>query len=32
MNDNKLNDDAYNDLVKIYEEYKQNKKNKLSIF
>ena len=31
MNDNKIDNDEYNELVKVYEEYK-NKKNKLSIF
>ena len=31
MNDNKTDNDEYNELVKVYEEYK-NKKNKLSIF
>ena len=29
MIDNKIDNDEYNDLVKIYEEYKKNKKNKL---
>ena len=32
MNDNKIDNDEYNDLVKVYEENKKNKKNKLSIF
>ena len=32
MNDNKLDKDEYNELVKVYEEYKKNKKNKLSVF
>ena len=32
MNDNKLDIDEYNELVKVYEDYKRNKKNKLSIF
>ena len=40
MNDNKIDNDEYNELVKVNEEYKQNrrsrnsvgKKNKLSIF
>ena len=40
MNDNKINNDEYNELVKVYEEYKKNqrsrnsvdKKNKLSVF
>ena len=32
MNDNKIDNDEYNELVKVYEEYKKNKKNKLSIF
>ena len=31
MNDNKIDNDEYNELIKIYEEYK-NKKNKLSVF
>ena len=32
MNDNKIDHDEYNELVKVYEEYKKNKKNKLSVF
>ena len=32
MNDSKLNNDEYIELVKVYEEYKKNKRNKLSIF
>ena len=32
MNDNKIDDDEYNDFVKVYEEQKKNKKNKLSFF
>ena len=32
MNDNKIDNDEYNESVKLYEDYKQNKKNKLSIF
>ena len=32
MNDNKIDNDEYNKLVKVYEEYKTNKKNKLSFF
>ena len=32
LNDNKINNDEYNELVKVYEEYMKNKKNKLSIF
>ena len=32
MNDNKIDDDEYNEFVKLYEDYKKNKKNKLSIF
>ena len=28
MNDNTLYNDEYNELVKVYEEYKKNKKNK----
>ena len=32
MNDNKIDNDEYNELVKVYEDYKKEKKNKLSIF
>ena len=32
MKDNKIDNDEYNELVKVYEEYKKNKKNKLSVF
>ena len=32
MNDNQIDDDEYKELVKVYEEYKKNKKNKLSVF
>ena len=40
MNDNKIDNDDYNELVKVYEDYKKNqrsrysvnKKNKLSVF
>ena len=32
MNDNKIDIDEYNELVKVYEDYKKNKKNKLSVF
>ena len=32
MSDNKIDNDQYNELVKTYEEYKKNKKNKLSFF
>ena len=32
MKDNKIHNDEYNELVKVYEEYKKNKKNKLSVF
>ena len=32
MNDNKKDNDEYNGLVKVYEEYKRDKKHKLSIF
>ena len=32
MKDNKIDNDEYNELVKVYEEYKKNKKNKLSFF
>ena len=32
MNDNKIDNDEHNELVKVYEEYKKNKKNKLSDF
>ena len=40
MNDNKIDNDEYNELVKVFEDYKKNrrgrnsvdKKNKLSVF
>ena len=32
MNDNKIDNDEYNELVKVYLDYMKNKKNKLSIF
>ena len=32
MNDNKIDKDEYNEFVKLYEDYRKNKKNKLSIF
>ena len=32
INDNKIDNDDYNELVKVYEDYKKNKKNKLSVF
>ena len=32
MSDNKIDNDEYNELVKVYEDYKMNKKNKLSVF
>ena len=32
MKDNKIDNDEYNEIVKVYEDYKKNKKNKLSIF
>ena len=32
MNDNKIYNDEFNELVKVYEDYKRNKKNKLSVF
>ena len=32
MNNNKIDNDEYNELVKVYEGYKKNKKNKLSVF
>ena len=32
MNNNKIDNDEYNEFVKLYEEYKKNKKIKLSIF
>ena len=32
MNDNKIDNDGNNEFVKVYEEYKKNKKNKLSVF
>ena len=31
-NDNQIDNDEYNEFVKLYEDYKKNKKNKLSIF
>ena len=31
-NDNKIDNDEYDELVKVYEEYKKNKKSKLSVF
>ena len=32
MNDNKIDNDEYNEFVKLYDDYKKNKENKLSIF
>ena len=32
MNDNKIDNDECNELFKVYEDYKKNKKNKLSVF
>ena len=32
LKDNKIGNDEYNEIVKVYEEYKKNKKNKLSVF
>ena len=32
MNDKKIDNDEYKELVKVYEEYKKNKKNKLGVF
>ena len=32
MNDNKIDNDEYNELVKVYEEYKENKRDKQSFF
>ena len=32
MIDSKIDNDEHNELVKVYEEYKKKKKNKLSIF
>ena len=32
MNDNKIDNDEYNEFVELYEDFKKNKKNKLSIF
>ena len=32
INDNKIDNDENNELIKVYEEHKKNKKNKLSIF
>ena len=31
-NNNKIDNDEYNELVKSYDDYRKNKKNKLSIF
>ena len=31
MKDNKIDNDEYNELVKVYEDYKKNKKVKLSV-
>ena len=32
MKNNKIDNDEYNELVKVNEEYKKNNKNKLSVF
>ena len=32
MNDNKIDNDEYNEFVKLYEDYQKNKKSKLSFF
>ena len=32
INDNKIDNDEYKELVKVIEDYKQNKKNKLGVF
>ena len=32
MNDNKIDNEEYNELIKIYEECMRDKKNKLSVF
>ena len=32
MNDNRKANDEYNELIKVYEDHKKNKKNKLSVF
>ena len=32
MNDNEIDNNEYNELVKVYEDYKKNKENKLSVF
>ena len=32
IKDNKIDNDEYNELVKVYEEYKKNKKNMLITF
>ena len=32
MNDNKMENDEYSELVKVYEDYEKNKKNNLSVF
>ena len=29
MNDNKIDNDKYNELIKVYKEYKKNKKKKI---
>ena len=31
MNDNKIDNDEYNELVKVYEEYNKSKRSKLSV-
>ena len=32
MNDNKIDNDESNEFVKVYEDYKMDKENKLSVF
>ena len=32
LNDNKIDNEEYNELVRVYEEYKKNKKKKLILF
>ena len=32
MKDNKIDNDEYNELLKVYEEYKKKKQNMLSVF
>ena len=32
MNDNKIDNDEYNDLVKVYEVYKKNRRSRKSVY